>query len=85
MHTKENLALFKPAHQDYPYKGSHVEKVNANDAVDGIKLNLSDPEDHCVLSDERKQNATWWVNLTSISSIHHITTYYMTGTKKWGL
>lgn len=85
LYTKENLALFKPAYQDYPYKGSHIEKVNASDAVDGIKLNQSDYEDHCVLSDERKQTATWWVNLTSISSIHHIRAYYMTGKQKWGM
>ena len=83
--TKENLALFKPAYQDHPYKGSHIENVNASDAVDGMKLNPSDPEDHCVLSDDRKQTATWWVNLTSISSIHHIMAYYMTGKKEWGV
>ena len=50
-----------------------------------MTLNVSVSEEHCILSDERQETATWWVNLTRISSIHHITTYYMTGTTEWGM
>nr|XP_022306765.1 platelet endothelial aggregation receptor 1-like isoform X2 [Crassostrea virginica] len=75
----ENLALNKPAFQKNPYSGR-----KASDAVDGFQLNLSDYGDHCIISGERKETATWWVNLTSILSIHHIMIYYMTGRTEWG-
>ncbi|XP_078330559.1 uncharacterized protein LOC111115548 [Crassostrea virginica] len=80
----ENLALHKPAYQQYPYMGDVLESVNASDAVDGVTTYLNASEEHCVLSDERQETATWWVNLTRISSIHHITIYYMTGKTEWG-
>ena len=85
MHIKENLAFHKPAYQHHPYQGDFLDSANARNAVDGKTLNLNVSEEDCVLSDERQENATLWVNLTRICSIHHITIYYMTGTKKWGM
>lgn len=85
MHFKENLALHKPAYQQYPYLGDVSESVNASDAVNGVTTYLNASEENCVLSDERQETATWWVNLTRISSIHHITIYYMTGKTEWGM
>lgn len=85
MHIKENLALHKPAYQHYPYQGHVLESVNAIDAVDGITSYLNASEENCVLSNEREETATLWVNLTRIRSIHHITIYYMTGTTEWGM
>nr|XP_022310034.1 neurogenic locus Notch protein-like [Crassostrea virginica] len=84
VYAYENLALHKPTHQHHPYQGDSLDRVNASDVVDGMTLNVSVSEEHCILSDERQETATWWVNLTRISSIHHITTYYMTGTTEWG-
>lgn len=81
----ENLALYKPAYQQNPYKGHLSYITNASDAVNGLTLNLNDSGDHCILSAERERTATWWVNLTSILSIHHITIYYMTGRTEWGI
>nr|XP_022308762.1 uncharacterized protein LOC111114650 isoform X3 [Crassostrea virginica] len=84
--TSENIALKKPAYQQYPYTGpgpaNHL--VEASNAVDGFKTNLSVWGGQCVLSDNDKQTATWWVNLTSILSIHHVTIYYRTEVYGWG-
>ena len=85
MHIKENLALHKPVYQNHPYQGDVLDSVNASDVVDGKTFNMSAPGEHCVISEEREETATWWVNLTRISSIHHITIYYMTGTTEWGM
>lgn len=79
----ENLALHKPAYQLYPYKKSYESQADA--AVDGLKNNTAVWGDQCVISEKGKYVAIWWVNLTRISSIHHITVYYVTGRKKWGM
>ena len=84
MNISENLALYKPAYQQNPYQGLHFDSMKASKAVDGLKLNMSDYGDHCILSDERKRTATWWVNLTSILGIHHVTIYYRTEVYGWG-
>nr|XP_022308848.1 platelet endothelial aggregation receptor 1-like isoform X2 [Crassostrea virginica] len=84
----ENIALNKPAFQHYPYPyadkmgGEHL--IQAGNAVDGLRSNLSVWAGQCVISDIGKQNATLWVNLGSIFSIHHITIYYRTGNAPWG-
>nr|XP_022304636.1 multiple epidermal growth factor-like domains protein 10 isoform X2 [Crassostrea virginica] len=82
----ENIALKKPAYQQYPYTGPGPAKhlVEASNAVDGLKTNLSIWGGQCVLSDNDKQTATWWVNLTSILSIHHVRSYYRTEVYGWG-
>nr|XP_022306413.1 multiple epidermal growth factor-like domains protein 10 [Crassostrea virginica] len=80
----ENIALHKPAYQENPYPGLSEALTQASNAVDGLKSNLSVWGGQCVLPDNYKQTATWWVNLTNILSIHHITIYYRTGNAMWG-
>nr|XP_022305246.1 receptor-type tyrosine-protein phosphatase epsilon-like isoform X2 [Crassostrea virginica] len=80
----DNVALHKPAHQEFPYENFESKYTEASNAVDGLKSNLSWQGGQCVISENYKQTATWWVNLTSILSIHHITIYYRTGNAPWG-
>nr|XP_022307322.1 uncharacterized protein LOC111113376 [Crassostrea virginica] len=81
----ENIALHKPAYQEYPYlAGLPKALTQASNAVDGLKSNLSVFGGQCAVSGNEKLNATWWVNLTNILSIHHITIYYRTGNAMWG-
>ena len=80
----DNIALNKPAHQDFPYSGFNRRISDASNAVDGLKSNLGWKGEQCVLSEVNQQTATWWVNLTSILSIHHITIYYRTENAQWG-
>ncbi|XP_078327321.1 uncharacterized protein LOC111115469 [Crassostrea virginica] len=79
----ENLALKKPTYQQYPIGGSYASLYQASNAVDGLKSDLSAGGGQCVHSNGG-QTATWWVDLTSILSIHHITIYYMTENYPWG-
>ena len=81
----DNLALKKSAFQQHPYRGLSQYLVDANNAIDGLKSNLSVWGGQCTLSDNLQTTATWWVNLASIVSIHHITIYYMTGNEAWGM
>nr|XP_022306762.1 uncharacterized protein LOC111113083 [Crassostrea virginica] len=78
----ENLAVHKPAFQLHPYRGSNGSQADA--AVDGLKNKTDVWGDQCVVSEKGKQIALWWVNLTRISSIHHIVIYYVTGRMQWG-
>ena len=76
-----NFALNKPAYLQYHYRpGDKI--YDASNAVDGRKSDLSLGGGQCA-SSEPQQTATWWVNLTSIRSIHHITIFYVTGNKPW--
>lgn len=78
-----NIALYKPAHLQHPLipnDNTH----NASNAVDGRKSNLTWDGGQCSASAAR-ETATWWVNLTDIRSIHHITIYYMVGQRPWGI
>uniref|UniRef100_K1QZ68 Multiple epidermal growth factor-like domains 11 n=1 Tax=Magallana gigas TaxID=29159 RepID=K1QZ68_MAGGI len=75
-----NVALNKPAFLQYPV--SH-DLYDASNAVDGRKSDLSNWGGQCAVS-WPKQTATWWVNLTTIHSIHHITIYFRTDNKPWG-
>nr|XP_022304885.1 multiple epidermal growth factor-like domains protein 10 [Crassostrea virginica] len=77
----ENIALHKPAQEAFPYIHGNVSPGNA---VDRRKTDLRGLGGQCSLSDKNKTNATWWVNLTSILSIHHITIYYRTDNAPWG-
>uniref|UniRef100_K1QN53 Uncharacterized protein n=1 Tax=Magallana gigas TaxID=29159 RepID=K1QN53_MAGGI len=56
---------------------------DASNAVDGRKSDLSSSGGQCAIS-YVKQTATWWVNLTTIHSIHHITIFFLTNNKPWG-
>lgn len=77
-----NVALHKPAYQQNPWKQNYS-IGDASNAVDGQKSDLSRSGGQCVLS-AGQETAIWWVNLTSIHSIHYITVYYMTDNKPWG-
>ncbi|XP_052693913.1 angiopoietin-1 receptor-like [Crassostrea angulata] len=79
-----NVALNKPAYQQYQYvyRGDY-DTYDASKAVDGRKSNLSWTGGQCAISYLR-QTATWWVNLTTIHSIHHITIYFRTDNEPWG-
>lgn len=82
-HFTVNLALNKPAYQQYPFIIGDG-RVDASNAVDGRKSELEWQEGLCAVSAMNKQTATWWVNLTTIHSIHHITIYYLMNTWTWG-
>ena len=71
----DNVALNK----QHRYLGLSEDLVDASNAVDGLKSHLSVWGGQCVISGNKMQTATWWVNLTSILSIHYITIYYRTG------
>ncbi|XP_065932852.1 uncharacterized protein [Magallana gigas] len=75
-----NVALNKPAYQQYPW---YSDRWDASNAVDGRKSNLSWYGSQCAVSGYG-QTATWWVNLTTIHSIHHITIFFMTSNIPWG-
>lgn len=72
----DNVALHKPAYHQYPYTPDN-ERYDASNAVDERKSDLRWDGGQCAVS-LYKQTATWWVNLTSIHSIHHITIYFRT-------
>ncbi|XP_065928198.1 multiple epidermal growth factor-like domains protein 10 [Magallana gigas] len=68
-----NVALRKPAYIQDQYDNNKI--FAASNAVDGRKSVLVYHGGQCAASDWG-QTATWWVNLTSIHSIHHITIYF---------
>lgn len=78
-----NVALNKPAYQQFPYRPDD-DIYDASNAVDGRKSDLSWDGGQCALSEYNKSTVTWWVNLTSIHSIHHITIYFLTSSSTLG-
>lgn len=78
-----NIAYQKPAYQQYPYVIGN-DTFDASNAVDGLKSNMAWDGGQCAVSAEKKETAIWWVNLTRIHSIHHITIYFMTNNMAWG-
>ncbi|XP_078329800.1 uncharacterized protein LOC144624230 [Crassostrea virginica] len=80
-----NLAYNKPTYQQFQYKGMSHNLTDASNAVDGLKSNLDVWGGQCVASENNRQTATWWVNLTRIYAIHHIKIYYRTGNIDWGI
>ncbi|XP_062622253.1 uncharacterized protein LOC134283792 [Saccostrea cucullata] len=81
----ENIALNKPTHQshEYIYKKYGTAPFDSSNAVDGLKTDLSAFGGQCVISGNGYNTATWWVNLTSIQSIHDIRIYYRTDNTPW--
>lgn len=81
-----NIALNKPAFQQFPYisKNGTDDKFHARNAVDGRRSDLRWDGGQCSFSNG-DQTATWWVNLTSVHSIYHITIYFMTDNIAWGI
>lgn len=86
MISSDNLALNKTTHQDNQFSSEDIpgHLTDSSNAVDGLKSDLEVWGGQCVISGDKRQNATWWVNLSSIVSIHHIIIYYRTGNVKWG-
>ncbi|XP_061194964.1 multiple epidermal growth factor-like domains protein 10 [Saccostrea echinata] len=81
-HGYENIALYKPTWQSLQYNAGDG-RFNASNAVDGRKTNLSAWSGECVVSGLKQSSATWWVDLTSIQSIHGIRIYYRTDNTVW--
>ncbi|XP_062607517.1 receptor-type tyrosine-protein phosphatase T-like isoform X3 [Saccostrea cucullata] len=77
----ENIALNKPATQQYPYLGNL--NWGADKAVDGKYTRRSAVGGECTISGVNQRTATWWVDLGSVLSIHHITIYYRTDDITW--
>ncbi|XP_062620206.1 cell death abnormality protein 1-like isoform X2 [Saccostrea cucullata] len=57
---------------------------HSSNAVDGLKTDLGAWGGQCVISADKQRTAIWWLNLTSVVSIHHILIYYRTENEKWG-
>lgn len=77
-----NIAINKPTYQQYPVPDEDI--FDSSNAVDGRISDLSEDGGQCAVS-AQEQTATWWVNLTSIHSIHHINIYFMTDNDPWGI
>lgn len=78
----ENIALGKPAWQQYPLSPT---RYGAGQAVDGLKTDLSLNGGQCTLSANFKQTAEWRVDLGGVRSINEIHIYYMTNNSPWGM
>lgn len=72
-----NVALNKPTYQEFPYRPGN-DHYDASNAVDGHKSELYYIHGSGCAVSYLNQTATWWVNLTKIHSIHHITIYFRT-------
>lgn len=79
----ENIALNKPAWQQYPYH-PFLGMFDADRAVDGYKSNLDLFGGHCTFSDYEKSTAEWGVDLGRVLSIHYIFIQYATNNDIWG-
>ncbi|XP_052694204.1 uncharacterized protein LOC128172448 [Crassostrea angulata] len=77
-----NVALNKPTYQQYPLRPGD-DRYDASNAVDGYKSDLSFGGGQCSVSKYSKKTATWWVNLSSIHSIHQITFYFRTNNDEY--
>lgn len=84
-HFSDNIALRKIAWQLYPYEALELrDSLNASNAVDGLKSNLSFSGKQCTQSANYQYEAQWRVDLGSVLGIHHITIYYRTDNVLWG-
>lgn len=82
----ENVALHKSAWQLHPYENPRSrDLLNASNAVDGLKSNLSFSGGQCTQSRNYEYEAIWRVDLGVVLGINHITLYYKTDNVAWGL
>lgn len=77
----ENIAINKPAWQQYPYEGTP--EMGADRAVDGKTSNLSLYGGQCAKSADRQLTAEWRVDLGEVLNIHHIFIQYRTENVAW--
>ena len=70
------MALGKPVSEDQAWEGK--EDWKGDKAVDGLYDDRSAAGDQCVISENNRQTATWWVDLGGVASISHINIYYRT-------
>lgn len=83
-YTYENVALRKNTWQLNPYEDSELSKLlDASNAVDGRKTDLSFIGGQCTQSANYKDEAIWRVDLGVVLGIHHITIYYKTDNVAW--
>lgn len=69
----------------HPYTNEDFGSIlNASNAVDGMKSNLSFTALQCTQSEDEEKIATWRVDLGAVLGIHHITIYYRTDDVTWG-
>lgn len=81
----ENIAWHKYAWQLHPYENMALGPfLNASNAVDGLKTNLSFHGFQCTISSLSQFEALWRVDLGAILGINHITLYYRTDNVQWG-
>lgn len=81
----ENVALHKNAWQLHPYESPYYKvSLNASNAVDGLKTNLSFFGGQCTQSGLYQFEAMWRVDLGAVLGINHITIYYKTDNVLWG-
>lgn len=81
----ENVALHKNAWQLHPYENTYLRVfLNASNAVDGLKTNLSYFGGQCTISAYHQYEALWRVDLGAVLGIHHINIYYRTDDVPWG-
>ncbi|XP_062605899.1 uncharacterized protein LOC134267698 [Saccostrea cucullata] len=76
----ENLALQKPAWQQFPYWNK---PWGADKAVDGLYSDRSADGGQCTISKDDQQTATWRVDLGEVHSIRLIKIYYRTDNVEW--
>lgn len=50
VHVSDNIALYRPAYQQYQYPGVSEDLTEASNGVDGLKLNLDFRGGQCVIS-----------------------------------
>ncbi|XP_062605893.1 multiple epidermal growth factor-like domains protein 10 isoform X2 [Saccostrea cucullata] len=79
----DNIAFNKTAWQQYPYP-FFIFQWGADKAVDGQFTNRAGSGGQCTISDNEKYNASWWVDLGGVLSIHHINIFYRTDNFEWG-